>query len=116
MDLSKQIQALLSEYGNEVEEVLQEEIPKVAKKAVTRLKKESPGDGNYHKGWTQKTEKGRFAVSSVIYNAKSPGLPHLLEYSHALRNGGRSKPIVHIKPVEEWASEEIVKRVEEALK
>lgn len=115
MDLSAEIKALLAEYGEEVTEALQEVVPKVAKEAVKRLKKESPGDGNYHKGWTQKTDKGRLGISSVVYNAKTPGLPHLLEYGHALRNGGRSRPIVHIKPVEEWASEEVVREIEEAL-
>ena len=116
-NLSQQIQSLLDEYEQEVEAILQEEIPKVSKEASKRLKKASPGKGNYHKGWTLKTEKGRAGViTSVIYNAKSPGLAHLLENGHALRGGGRSRPIVHIKPIEEWANEEIVRRIEEALR
>lgn len=115
--LSQQIQSLLDEYEQEVEEILQEEVPKVAKEASKRLKKDSPGKGNYHKGWTLRTEKGSAGgITTVIYNAKSPGLAHLLENGHALRGGGRSRPIVHIKPVEEWANEEIVKRIEEALR
>lgn len=110
-----QIQAILSEYGEDVEEELREIIPAVAKEAVKRLKKSSPKNkGKYAKSWAQQTEKGRMSVTSVVYN-KEPGLPHLLEYSHALRNGGRSRPEVHIAPVEEWANKEVVERIQEAL-
>ena len=115
--LRDEIQAILDEYGEEVEEELREIIPAVAKEAAKKLRKSSPDNkGGYAKGWTQQTEKGRMTVSSVIYNKAKPGLPHLLEYSHALRNGGRSRPIPHIAQVEEWANTEVVKRIEEALR
>lgn len=114
--LQSQIQAILSDYGKDVEEELREIVPDVAKEAVKKLKKTSPKNkGKYAKSWTQQTEKGRMSISSVIYN-KEPGLPHLLEYSHALRNGGRSRPEPHIAPVEEWANKEVVERIEEALR
>lgn len=113
--LQAQIQAILSDYGEDVDEIVNEVIPAVAKDAVKKLKKVSPKrTGKYARGWTQKTEKGRMTVSSTVYNTK-PGLPHLLEYSHVLRNGGRSKPEVHIAPVEEWVNKEVVDRIEEAL-
>lgn len=114
--LQSQIQAILSDYGEDVEDMLREVIPEVAKDAVKKLKKTSPKNkGKYAKSWAQQTEKGRMSISSVIYN-KEPGLPHLLEYSHALRNGGRSRPEPHIAPVEEWANKEVVERIEEALR
>lgn len=114
-NLQTQIQEILSDYGEDVEEELQKIVPDMAKEAVRKLKKTSPKrTGKYARGWTQKTEKGRMTVSSTVYNTK-PGLPHLLEYSHVLRNGGRSKPEVHIAPVEEWVNKEVVDRIEEAL-
>ncbi len=116
-NLQAQIQEILSDYGEDVDEIVNEVIPAVAKEAVKKLKKVSPsrrGGGKYAKGWTQETEKGRLTISSTIYN-KTPGLPHLLEKSHALRGGGRSTPIVHIEPVEQWANREVVERIEEAL-
>lgn len=114
--LQTQIQAILSEYGEDVEEELREIVPDVAKEAVKKLRKTSPKNkGKYAKSWAQQTEKKRMSVSSVIYN-REPGLPHLLEYSHALRNGGRSRPEPHIAPVEEWVNKEVVERIEEALR
>lgn len=114
-NLQTQIQAILSDYGEDVDELLRETIPEVAKEAVKKLRKTSPKNkGKYARSWAQKTEKGRMSVTSTIYN-KEPGLPHLLEYSHALRNGGRSRPEPHIAPVEEWANKEVVERIEEAL-
>ena len=98
-------------YYDGVVEALEESIDEVSKEAVRRLKKESPGkaSGNYRKGWTREKDKGRITKGVTIYN-KVSGLPHLLENSHALRNGGRSVPIVHIKPVHDWAITEVVDR------
>ena len=93
---------------------LEESIDEVSKEAVRRLKKASPGKGDYHKGWTREKEQGRIKVGATIYN-KVSGLPHLLENSHALRNGLRSTPIVHIKPIHDWAIEEVVDRFMDKL-
>lgn len=100
-------EALTNYVFDDVVPAMEESLDEVSKKAVSKLKKASPGTGNYHKGWTREREKGRMKVGYTIYN-KVSGLPHLLENGHALRNGGRSRPIVHIAPVEEWAIEEAV--------
>ena len=100
---------LVNWYENDVVPTLEETLDEVSKEAVKKLKKASPGKGDYHKGWTREREKGRIKVGWTIYN-KLPGLPHLLENSHALRNGLRSTPIVHIQPVEQWAIEEVQDR------
>ena len=114
-NLQAQIQEILSDYGEEVQEELRTIVPDVAKEAVKKLKKTSPKrSGKYSRSWTQRTEKSRMTVTSTVYSTQ-PGLPHLLEYGHALRNGGRSKPDVHIAPVEQWVNKEVVERIEEAL-
>jgi len=101
---------LVNWYDNDVVPTLEECLNEVSKEAVSKLKKASPkGSGDYAKGWTREREKGRIRVGWTIYN-KIPGLPHLLENSHALRSGGRSRPIVHIAPVERWAVEEVQER------
>ena len=48
----------------------------------------------------------------TIYNAKLPGLAHLLEHGHAKVNGGRTAPRVHIAPVEKKLIEEYERNVE----
>jgi hypothetical protein len=61
-------------------------------------------------------ETNRFGASAVIYNEKYPGLVHLLEKGHALRNGGRTAAKPHVAPVQEWMNEELRKRIKEAIK
>ncbi|KAK9680615.1 hypothetical protein QE152_g38973 [Popillia japonica] len=57
-------------------------------------------------GWSV-TSQGSFTKPSfVVHNKKKPGLTHLLENGHALRQGGRARAIPHIKPVEEQCIKE----------
>ena len=58
------------------------------------------GTGKYAEGWTMTKEVDRLHVSVTLHNSM-PGLPHLLEYGHANRGGGRTPGRTHIKPVEE---------------
>lgn len=111
-NLKEAVDYILDRYYLDVTEAMEQSMDEVSKEAVSRLKKTSPrkpGGGDYAKGWKREKDKGRLKVGYTIYN-EIPGLPHLLEKSHALRNGGRSRPIVHIKPVEEWAVEEVFER------
>ena len=104
-----EIQAILDEYEGEVNEHLGEVVDKAGKKAAQLLRNTSPVDvhgqkpGAYAKGWKVETSgktHRQLRHSSTVYN-KYPGLPHLLENGHALRQGGRSPEIVHIEPVED---------------
>lgn len=104
-----QIQAILDEYEGEVNENLGQIVDKAGQKAAQLLRNTSPVDthgkkpGAYAKGWkVEKSAKTHRQLhhSATVYN-KYPGLPHLLENGHALRQGGRSPAIVHIKPVED---------------
>lgn len=116
IDIRAAVMHELDTYSDEVRDKLQEIVPEVMKEAQKRIRKESPKlTGAYAKGWRVKTENTRLGVSSVLYNAAKPGLTHLLENGHPKRNGGRVEGIPHIKPVEEWATEETIKRLEEGL-
>lgn len=98
--------------GTSYAEAAYEVIPKVAKEAAAKLRKESPGKGKYHKGWTSKVEKGRLKVVATVHGKDGTyQLAHLLENGHAKRGGGRTNPIVHIAPVEEWAINEAYDRI-----
>lgn len=115
------VQKQLEVWGSDVLRVTQEEVPQIAKEAAKRLQKASPrrkkGGGKYAKGWTYTVEKGRLSVGATIYGKHGTyQLAHLLENGHARRGGGRNvDAIVHIKPVEEWAIEELMDRVVERL-
>lgn len=121
-NMSAEVLGILQEYGQGVSETVNEIIPSVAKETAQQVRKNvgSAGigqgsKGNYAKGWSVSIEKtGTGDTRAVIYN-KTPGLPHLLEFDHALRQGGRTRPHEHIAPAEEWAREELVNRVKGAL-
>ena len=117
INLEEELGRILDEYMDDVEETASKVINQVAREAAQKLKDASPKKtGKYASGWTVK--KGK-KLNAVVYNATRPGLTHLLEESHPIRNQygswGRSTAQPHIAPVREWAEEEVVKRIEEAL-
>lgn len=120
-DLSKAVAAVLSEYEEGVVETVQRVTNELAKDGLSKVKAASPVSGKspkssaYRSGWSKKVITNRLGASAIIYNGKYPGLVHLLEKGHALRNGGRSRAQPHVAPVQEWMSNELQKRIEEAI-
>lgn len=116
-DLASQVMAALMEYKDVTYEKFKEIAQEVAKEGRKKLKQTSPqGDGtnkgHYADGWTVTAVKsGTDKFSFVVHNKKKPGLAHLLEFGHQLRQGGRAKAFPHIKKVEEWCIEEYERRV-----
>lgn len=108
-DLAAEVERILAEYGDEVNEKMGEVVNKLAQKGAKQLRATSPVDasaprsGAYAKGWTVEKDGKKHRQlrhSATIYN-KEPGLPHLVEKGHALRQGGRSPAKPHIKQVED---------------
>lgn len=116
--LAAAVSDILSEYGDECADVLEDSIKTVTKKAQSELKGAGSfgGTGKYRKGWKTKIEKTRISVDAVVYNAAEPGLTHLLENGHALANGGRSRAFPHIAPVNDEAQTEVIDLLERKLK
>ena len=120
-NVSGTIENMLREYGEEIRKDLDRVIPDVAKDTAKKVLENARAEGlvrtgAYARGWKTKVGKNLYGdVTATVYNAKAPGLPHLLEFGHAKRGGGRTKPAEHIKPAEEWAATESVKRVKEAI-
>lgn len=101
--LGASIENLLAEYGDELQENIDEITVKVGKAGVTALRNQSKqnfgGTGKYAKGWRSEVDKTRLGTTVTLYN-QTPGLPHLLEHGHAKRTGGRVEGKPHIAPVE----------------
>lgn len=117
--LAADIQKILDEYGEDVTKLTKETVKKVAQKGVQALKSNSGmfgGSGKYASGWTSKAEEGRISTKATLYNAKVPGLPHLLENGHAKRGGGRVSGRTHIAPVEDELERIFTQELEAGLK
>ena len=118
--LSASIEKILAEYQDDVVKDTGQLVKDFAKKGATAVRNEARSHGwgentDYDKGWTTRFESGRLSSQGIIYNSKVPGLPHLLENGHALRNGGRTRGVAHIAPVEDKISEEFYKAVKNSL-
>ena len=113
-----QLDRILDEYENLTKETVQKSANKSGRDAVQKLKNSSPkrpGGGEYAPGWsTKKTKDG-----VVVYNRKKPGLTHLLEKGHVIRNKygtyGRAPAHVHIAPVADQGSSEFEENIRREL-
>lgn len=117
--LQAEVQNILKKYENDKTKAIEESAVQYAKIGKAKLSANSPKRrGKYSKGWAykkQKPKKGNFSVT--VHNKSHPGLTHLLEKGHALRQGGRSPAEPHIAPVEEELNEgfynEVIKELQE---
>ena len=107
---------------NEYAELATEDMKKAVKRAGTTVRKEisanAPVDtGEYAKSWTaKKVRETSNALTVVVHSKNRYQLAHLLEYGHALRNGGRYEGKVHIASAEELGKKQLQKEIEKALK
>lgn len=115
--LSDAISRILTEYADEITDRMDEVVPEVAKAGVRALRQNAGvfNGKEYRGSWKTKIERGRLQTTATIYSTK-PGLPHLLEFGHANRGGGRTAGQVHIAPVEQQIIEDFEKEVERAIK
>ena len=118
-DIEQDLREILDEYSEDVTEAVGKAIKKVANESVKKLKQTSPrrpGGGDYAAGWKKTIETGGLVIEATVHGGpKTYPLAHLLENGHAKRGGGRTMPIVHIKPVEDWAIEEVQKTIKEEV-
>lgn len=114
-----QLAEILDGYEKEVRETVEKGVEKVAKDTAKNLRQTSPkNSGDYAKNWAVKTDRRN--KTTVVYNkAPTYRLTHLLEKGHVIRNQagtyGRTQAKPHIKPAEEAAVSELVRKIEEDL-
>ena len=115
--VSAQMKEVLDEVNEDVKNSTKRNINSVSKESVAKLKSTSPRKtGSYAKGWGTK-KQGEMDV--VVHNRTDYQLTHLLENGHVIRNKkgtyGRTHPVKHIAPVEEWAVDELPRRIMEDI-
>ncbi|MEE0929593.1 MAG: HK97 gp10 family phage protein [Acutalibacteraceae bacterium] len=113
-DLTKVVMDYLTQYKEAIDEDVIDTVDEITRKAKEELKETSPrGKGSranpYYRGWAVKLSKRKTGVyHKVVWNKTNYQLTHLLEFGHATRNGGRTRAIPHIRPVEEKYNVEFV--------
>lgn len=118
--IADQVTELLEQYSKNVTEEMHNVFKKEASKARSELKAASPRDsGKYAAGWAIKDESTRLTVDYTIYN-RTPGLPHLLEFGHVIRNGtgrtfGSAPSHPHIASVNDELQKTVISELEKAV-
>ena len=115
--VAAQMEELLDEINRDVEDSAKKNMSTVAKESVQKLRNTSPRQsGSYAKGWSVK-KQGDMDV--IVHNKTDYQLTHLLENGHVVKNKkgtyGRTNGIKHIAPVEDWAAEELPRRILEDI-
>ena len=92
-DLAATVEKTLSDYVEDVNDVVKQEIKDAGKEAVKELKEKSPKRrGKYAKSWRSTVQKETAVGAEVVVHNKIYGLTHLLEKGHATTStSGSSK-------------------------
>lgn len=118
-NLQDEVMKYLNEYREDIQEDVEEVTDKVTKEARDELKQTSPKGSRkrYYKGWSVKLQKKhKLRYEKVIWNKTDYQLTHLLEFGHATRNGGRTRAIPHIRPVEEKYNQKFIDLIEQKIR
>ena len=93
----------LEEYKNLAGTQVKSAVRKAANTVRDDIKATAPRKtGKYALSWTAtKTKENSSGLIMTVHSPSRYMLAHLLEFGHALRNGGRARAFPHIAPAEE---------------
>lgn len=116
--LAQTVMEGLEEYAKLATEDMKEAVKKAGQEAKKDVQAGAPiKSGAYKKNWTVKTTReDANSMEITVHSRNRYQLAHLLEFGHALRNGGRAKAFPHIAPAEEKAAELLEREIRQALK
>lgn len=118
--LAGKLEQIYQEYSDEVVKVLPEATKKAAKQAVKSLRANAPrNSGAYAGSFKQKTTESSSSRTTIEIYSTKPGLPHLLEYGHAIKNQygvyGTTAAHPHWAPAEAEANEALEEEIRKAV-
>ena len=115
--VENQMADIFDDISKRVKGIMEIAIKETAKETVMKLRSTSPvKTGSYAQGWKAGKRRGS---DYIVHNATDYQLTHLLENGHVIRNKkgtyGRTNGTKHIAPVEEWAVDELPRRIIEDI-
>lgn len=121
-DFSKDIEAILNDYSDEVSAVIEQASKVAAQATVKELKATAPRDKGrtgYSRSFAIK-KSGTGRNTSYTAYSKVPNMTHLLEKGHAIANqygryGGRTNGKKHWAPAERIGIERFEKEIRDEL-
>ncbi len=119
--LDATMKRLLDEYAEKAFEISEKAVKRAAResrKIVKATKHVRPGGGKYARGWAVRYEnKGTTQFGAKVYNRLVPGLPHLLNDSHAVGRyrGGHYEGDGEVDNAERIGVDIFMSEVEKAL-
>ena len=115
--LANEIMRQLSTYSDEIQKGVNVEAEKVGEDIVSELRNDPTPKltGDYRKSW-RVSKVGKRRVRVIVHSKDEYRLTHLLEKGHALKNGGRTQPIPHIRPAEQRGIDKFVEGVERVIR
>jgi len=84
--ITRELEKILLEFDKEEKEIANKCFMQAGKEAKRDVVARSPGHGEYAQGWTVRNKRTNHTIETVVYNKKQPGLTHLLERTHVIRN------------------------------
>ena len=107
----------LQEYADLAAEDMKAAVKKAGNSAKKDIQANAPEKtGAYQKSWAVKTvRENASAMEVVVYSRNRYQLAHLLEFGHALRQGGRTRAFPHIAPAEQAGIEQLTRDIERDL-
>ena len=112
-NLDTAISGILEKYAQDTTAGLQQAVKETAQVGAKAINSEAGAKfkgKKYRSSWTSEVRNTRLGATGTIYS-KMPGLPHLLEYGHASRNGGRVGGRPHIEPVNDKIERDFERQV-----
>lgn len=116
--LAQAVMEGLEEYAKLATEDMKEAVKKAGQEAKKDVQAGAPvKSGAYKKSWAVKTTReDANSMEVTVHSRNRYQLAHLLEFGHALRNGGRARAFPHIAPAEDKAAELLEREIRQALK
>ena len=115
--MADDIKRYMDEYSRLAASEMKEAVKAAANEAKKSVEANAPvRSGKYAKSWAvKKTKENSTALELTVHSKTQYRLTHLLEFGHALRNGGRTAGQVHIAPAEHLAEQTLEAEIRRRL-